>query len=557
MSTRYAVLVSLCLTLCTTPLVAEEGGGAPNELRLETKRVVVFKDGYALVVKEGTAVSDDAGVVFTREVPDAAVLGTFWAIPAEGRLMVMDAGISTTKQRVERREKAPATGYADLLGMNLGKQARLVLDDGALVAGPVRAVLGGALVVLKTEAGDLTIPVARIRSLAMDDLAIETEVSKTEEKDEVAKTLTFRFEGGAAPRRLTLLYFRPGIRWIPTYRIEVPGEDEVGDARARIGLQAEILNEAEDIENAAVDLVVGVPNFRFREVVSPFVLEKVLRDALAEAAPQLMGQSGMSNAQFATRGGERRTARDGRAPAELPPELAAGGAQDLFLYSVPRLTLAKGHRAALPIFDTRVPLRHVYTWEVAVGRADILLAPAGKGAVSPLAITPEEIWHHVELSNASGFPLTTGAAFLFSGGRPVAQDLVTYTPVGGTVRIPLTVAVDVRGEYEAREISRKMDALEFDGRKYAEVEEEGLLTVRSYKAVPIVLEAHLRIAGRAALPEAGDGGEVRVGLFRPEDWRDYRGSPAVNNSSEVRLTIPLGLGESATRRLRTTYYLRH
>jgi hypothetical protein len=554
MSIRTGGLVALCLALGAVPLVAGEEAKAGNELTLVTQRVVVFKDGYALVVKEGAAVSDEKGVVFTREVPDAAVLGTFWAVPAEGRLLAMDAGVETVKRKEEKTSKVGATGYADLLAMNVGKQARIVLDDNSVVIAPVRAVLGGSLVVLKTETGDLTLPVARIRSLAMDGLAIETDVTKTEEKDAAVKTLAFRFEGGAAPRKLTLLYFRPGIRWIPTYRIELPPEEGFGDPLARVALQAEILNEAEDFADAAVDLVVGVPNFRFKEVVSPFSLERTLRNALAEAAPQLMGQM-MSNAQFSSRDGERRGEYvDPEAPA-MPPELVAGGSQDLFLYSVPALSLAKGHRAALPIFDARVPLRHVYTWEVAVGRSDVLLAPSGKGAVSPLAITPEEIWHQVDLENRTGFPLTTGAAFLFSGGRPVAQELLTYTPVGGTVRVPLTVAVDVRGAYDAKELARKMDALNFDGYKYAEIEEEGLLTVRSYKAVPVALEARLSVAGRVT--EAIDGGEVKIGLFRAEDWKHYRGSPAVNNSSDVLFRIPLGVGESAERRLRTTYYVRH
>ncbi len=105
---------------------------------------------------------------------------------------------------------------------------------------------------------------------------------EAETKSELqVKRLTFRFEGGEAERRLTLLYFRPGLRWIPSYRIELPA---AVDARGVV-LQGELLNEAEDLVQVPIDLVVGVPNFRFREVVSPFVLEPALRRALAEAAP--------------------------------------------------------------------------------------------------------------------------------------------------------------------------------------------------------------------------------------------------------------------------------
>ena len=53
-----------------------------SELELKTVRVIVFKDGYTLIIKRGVATTDKAGEVFTDEVPDAAVLGSFW-VPLE------------------------------------------------------------------------------------------------------------------------------------------------------------------------------------------------------------------------------------------------------------------------------------------------------------------------------------------------------------------------------------------------------------------------------------------------------------------------------------------
>ncbi|EDN66539.1 hypothetical protein BGP_2831 [Beggiatoa sp. PS] len=39
-------------------------------------------------------------------------------------------------------------------------------------------------------------------------------------------------------------------------------------------------------------------------------------------------------------------------------------AQDLFVYHLPKLKLNKGQRAAVPIFTTSVPYRHLYTWDL-------------------------------------------------------------------------------------------------------------------------------------------------------------------------------------------------
>ena len=54
--------------------------------------MVVFKDGYCLVVKDGVGKTDENGFAHTYEVPGAAVLGSFWAIPETGELKSMVAG---------------------------------------------------------------------------------------------------------------------------------------------------------------------------------------------------------------------------------------------------------------------------------------------------------------------------------------------------------------------------------------------------------------------------------------------------------------------------------
>ena len=64
----------------------------PGNIELTTEQVVVFKDGYCLVVKDGVAKTDENGFAHTYEVPGAAVLGSFWAIPENGEIKSMVAG---------------------------------------------------------------------------------------------------------------------------------------------------------------------------------------------------------------------------------------------------------------------------------------------------------------------------------------------------------------------------------------------------------------------------------------------------------------------------------
>lgn len=75
-----------------------------SELILTTENIVIFKDGYFLIVKKGTARTDADGRVFTNEVPDSAILGSFWAIAQQGRISSMVAGWEASETE-DMREK--------------------------------------------------------------------------------------------------------------------------------------------------------------------------------------------------------------------------------------------------------------------------------------------------------------------------------------------------------------------------------------------------------------------------------------------------------------------
>lgn len=49
------------------------------------------------------------------------------------------------------------------------------------------------------------------------------------------------------------------------------------------------------------------------------------------------------------------------------------------------------------------------------------------------------------LTNTTRLSWTTGPAMLMQKGRPLGQDLLTYTPPKREVMVPLTEAVSVRG----------------------------------------------------------------------------------------------------------------
>jgi len=591
---RASRLASALLLCSGAALVAAD---PPGKLSLKTQRVIAFKDGYCLVIKRGEATTDEKGHVFLDDVPDAAVLGSFWAAPDEGRLVNMVAGWKEDKEAAER--ELPCKETIELLLANKGKQAKIELHDKSLLSGVIHEVLvertptpvAGALLellsgriaasppgtppadegaartmttisgnnfILRTDEGDVLLQAGQIRSLTVKDM--KTTLPRTVATTKRTKRLTFEFDKPKQKHAVNLMYFRPGVRWIPTYRIDLNGKGE--KQTAEIALQAEILNEAEDLADVPLDIVVGVPNFRFRTTPSPLVLESVLRNALAEAEPNLMGNgSQLSNAMYSQRSSEfRRNAALANADPNggqiaLPNELTGAGAQDLFVYSLPKLTIGKGERAAVSIFSAAAPYKDIYTWDVHVTRQDIEAAPSGAGIVSPLTLSKNEVWHQIEMTNPTNLPWTTGAALIMQGQQPLSQELLTYTSPKNEVRVPVTVSVDTRGTFDEKEIGRELNAVAWAGYPYARIVKEAALHLCNNKPVEIDVEITLRLGGKVT--EASHDGKVVLGGFEAADWRDYQGHPAVNNSSKVTWRLKLKPGETFEPTVAYHFYTRH
>lgn len=556
----------------------------PGRLTLATERVVVFKDGYALYVKAAQGTADARGQAFTDAVPEAAVLGCVWAVTGKDDERVLAMRSAWHATRTTRTRETAAVTPLELLRANVGRRVTLGLTrqgaadvEGVLElleqpaapepepdgpeGGPAGeavtevAPLGGQLVVLQAGDTRIALPVAEVRSVSGKDLA--TRLLRTERVVKRAKRLSFDFGAASAgkPVGLRLLYFAEGLHWIPTYRVGGALESD-----ARLALQGEILNESEDVQDAAVDLVVGVPSFRFRDVVSPLSLEGAMRGALQSAAPQLAQQMlSNSNRAFGNDQSELAVQEGDTAPA-TPAELVGRSEQDLFVYPVGRLSLARGARATVPLWQATAPLRHLYTLDVEVvrnqrsGEHVYQSAKAASAAPSrgPRRAPASLVWHELELANTGTQPWTTGAALLLKGDLPLGQDVLRYTSPGAKTLLPMTVAVDLRGRYEERELERRSNALSWSGDAYSLVLKQGTITVTSFRKEASPLRVTVSVGGK--VEEASDAGRVLVNDLKAEDWSG--GAYAVNNHSDVAWDLTLEPGQSKTLTYRFGFYVR-
>ncbi|MHC4218950.1 MAG: hypothetical protein ACYSU7_10905, partial [Planctomycetota bacterium] len=245
--------------------------------------------------------------------------------------------------------------------------------------------------------------------------------------------------------------------------------------------------------------------------------------------------------------------------AALASELTAAGEQDLFVYSVETMTLAKGTRATVALWQSNVPLRHLYTMDVNVvrdRRSGAMItrsnAPDGFGSQSPLRLSTNEVWHQLELTNTSNVPWTTGPAMLLRAFLPLGQELLTYTPLGGRTLLPITVAVDVRGTHDEEEIDRQPNALRWDNHQWALVRKKGTVTLTNYRDEPVDMVVTVASGGKAE--SASDDARIKINATRVEDW--FGPHPAVNNHSEITWTLGLEPGETRNVTYVVSYYLR-
>src|SRR5205085_5288173 len=112
---------------------------AASQLQLTTERAIIFKDGYGLIIKNGKATADAQGKVFTPQVPESAILGSFWAMSDGQKLLAMEAGWE--EKREVREKRTACITIPELLRANVGKRVTLKLGDGHSISGNLVQVL--------------------------------------------------------------------------------------------------------------------------------------------------------------------------------------------------------------------------------------------------------------------------------------------------------------------------------------------------------------------------------------------------------------------------------
>ncbi len=558
--------------------------------------VTVFKDGHALVMARGAVELKD-GWCRTREVP-APVLGTFWAFTgdAEARVDFVKAGL------VEASESLPCLSLEQMIQANKGKKATIVEQgkEGAAQThtGVLRGFLEhegeretpvtrstperydrwgryignvsltetreervrsvGSFVMIESEQGMVLIQRENIRSVAIAGKEIATERTEKKQVREIALRVTAQGKPASGKHDVGFVYLQKGIRWIPDYRVEL-----LDEKKAKVSLYGTIINELEDLENANLRLVVGVPSFLMKENLSPLALREAGLQLSHYFAPPSEARGGvagqdLSNAMMSQMAAPMQRDEGGAAARGGPNIPAEGQQEDLFLYQKQGISLKKGERAEVHLLDVTVPYEHTYVWDIPFLPPRELWRHIGEDRQRQLtrALTGAKAMHKLSLSNTGQTPWTTGPATIFKAGTVLGQQLMTFTSAGNKVELPVTIATDLNTKKEEAETARQHNALSIHNVSCTKVSLRSKYTVTNFKDRDVRLVVRRRLVG--TVTKASEGGKI-VSLNAQEEapadadgsaWWYWWGWPwwwmAANPFSEVTWEATLKKGEAAT-----------
>lgn len=514
----------------------------------EVKRVAVFKNGYAFTYREGEAQISN-GWAYTTNAP-TGVLGTIWGYSTLPNVKVTQMLASQS----DKSELKRVGTTMEILYLNEGSKIRFMDEKDrkfegtyqilgqSLLTAPAGTIFSqeGMTVALKTESGTLFFPVAEMKNV---EIIGQPKMERTMTTKE--NRLMMKIDGARDGQNVNLgiASMERGIRWIPAYHVEAKG---LPVKEAKLELEAMIINELTDLKNSEVYFVVGVPHFLFQDSMSPLSMNSAfagVSNYFAAGAGNSRRDS-MSNAimsQVASINDESNYVPDNFPTISEEEKSNTFSADQLFLYQANDINLKKGERASLRLFSLTVPASEVFEWtltDASDTQNRYLEYGRGSSTVPIVQDLSAKVWYGLRLKNQTGMPWTTAPAISFREWKPMGQDMLTFTPVGGENILRVTPATEVTGTHTLEEKSRERVQLRYSGGNYDFdlVTVEGVIKLRNIKKDTVEVVITRDLVGEAT--SASDDGKISRQGFNLQ---------AINPHSIVKWNLKIPTGEKELR----------
>ena len=546
---KIGLFAFLGMILCALllPAVAEKENPLPV-LNTKPKTIAVFKNGLGFFIREGEVELLDKWAV-TESVPQAT-LGSLWigSLDEDTQIEEVIGFFEELKSVTE------AITLQDLLKANIGKKAAVTVNN-QVIEGTIRSVpedrvpysesilqrvpsQPAVIAIISTKEGEVA-----INKNAVSKIEFPPNFSTKIPSQERAKRIKFKLATRKKKAVLSLSYLQKGISWIPSYLVNI--EDS---KKARITMKATLINDIEDLENVDAFFVVGYPNFMYADVLSPLALDQALSQFIIGLEAGARRRDEYSQLSNIMRQSMPAAVREEARVQPLDYGYAAikgvpgASEEDLFLYHKKGISLKKGERAYYHIFSQEVDYKHIYEWNV----PDTLnVDPSGYQRSGQPQRDSEQVWHSVKLENSTDYPWTTAPALTVSGWKPLAQDVINYTPKGIKTNLKLTVATDIKTNRNEYEIERQRDVRLYRS-SYDLVTVKGELYINNAKSKDVTMEIKKKVTGEV-LEVSHDGKIEKVA----------EGLRGVNFNSFISWEIPVKAGEEVEVTYTYKVYIRH
>lgn len=518
------------------------------------QRVAIFKNGTGFFFNPMTLRAEkdgeQKGKFIVKSLPQA-LFGTFW-------FYTNGKPISSLKsyESEEATETKKSTSLPQMLYGNIGKTVEITLKDNAQtsseIIGTIKDVnLHTAMLFLETtkpKTGFMVVSMNEIKTISFTQQP-NIDYSPLEKQ----RIIEVEIDKAGAQENVEMAYLQRGIGWLPSYLVHLKD-----DKKAQIVLRAEVVNDAEDIKDATVSLVVGVPNFKYDKLVSPFVsnqsLESFLNQLNGSGNDLRYARQNMAMANSITTQSMAYHAdaieMDVYGGGGNPTEVETQSQEDLFFYTRKGVTLPKGGRALYSLFNEEVEYKHIYEVELPQNNGyNVVYKDENQQR--------NDVYHSLELKNTTDFPWTTGTAMVTQPrknkdngsvnqtGDPqvLSQDILKYTAKTSKTMLRLTVAPDIMVKDNEQETERE-ENIKQKKIVYDLVKVTATIEVKNYKDKEINLKVNRTIIGEMLKTDA--------------DWETKKRPTyySINPVNDVTWEIKLEKGESKTITYSYQFYVR-
>lgn len=489
--------------------------------KIPIREVTIFKDGHAFVLHEGLTTTDADGNVVMDELPQP-IMGTFWAYSADPAATL--SCVVSGRETVEKQKES--TALWELIKGNVGRRMIVRETTGRTYEATILRLMESRTppadppqncqpsmpanlpVLLKVTGGVKAMPVQQIQDVTFLDQPSMTAAVK-ENRDSMTLKLDWP-QGTAASARVGMSYVQLGLRWIPSYHVEIDGK-----GKAVIKLKGTLINELADLKDVKAHLVIGVPKFAFAQTPDPVSLQETVAQLSRHFRPDSQTAYSFYNSIMTRQARFTEAPRydyQPGSPAEidLGPEMEGTEKnEDLFVFSLDHITLKKGQRMVLPITEVTLAYEDVFA-------LDLPFAPPLEMRrnfnsdqhlqLARLFHAPRAI-HKLRLDNRSETPLTTAPATIFKDGRILAQGMMAYTTIGGKGDLEVTTALEITVDHSDRQTNVTPNAVQWNGSSFSRVDMEGTIRLKHYGGKPAKVIVKRSVMG--TLDAAGREGQIR------------------------------------------------